>query len=183
MPLSLSKTSGVSPSCMVHTPDGLVPVDWLEAGDLIETRDNGMQPIRGLKKFSSHTGIALPGCFGVVVPGQLALIEGWPIELLFAEGEMLTPAISMSGSDECKLGTRETMISIELDEPNLIKLGDLWIASAVPDDSQLPRPLLFREEMILIDVPLCDLLVDEARGMDPSFDELPAIFGSLAATG
>ncbi len=39
---------------MITTKDGAQPVDWLRAGDMVLTRDNGYQPILHLAQISCH---------------------------------------------------------------------------------------------------------------------------------
>ncbi len=43
--LTFSKVSGFGPAAMIMTVEGEMPVEWLESGDRLITRDHGAQPI------------------------------------------------------------------------------------------------------------------------------------------
>jgi hypothetical protein len=45
-----SKVSGFGPGAMIMTLDGELPVEWLESGDHVITRDRGAQPILAIKR-------------------------------------------------------------------------------------------------------------------------------------
>ena len=45
-----SKVSGFGPGAMIKTLDGELPVEWLESGDRVITRDHGAQPIIAIKR-------------------------------------------------------------------------------------------------------------------------------------
>jgi len=48
--LTYSKLSGFGPGAMITTTDGELPVEWLEPGDCVLTRDRGPQPILAIKR-------------------------------------------------------------------------------------------------------------------------------------
>ncbi|WP_372993165.1 Hint domain-containing protein [Sulfitobacter sp.] len=48
--LTFSKASGFGPGAMIMTMDGELPVEWLESGDRLITRDHGAQPILAIKR-------------------------------------------------------------------------------------------------------------------------------------
>ena len=48
--LIYSKLSGFGPGAMIATTDGELPVEWLEPGDCVLTRDRGPQPILAIKR-------------------------------------------------------------------------------------------------------------------------------------
>ncbi|MBF9042347.1 2,3,4,5-tetrahydropyridine-2,6-carboxylate N-succinyltransferase [Rhodobacterales bacterium HKCCE4037] len=88
---------------MILTEHGEKPVEALKAGDLIETRDNGLQPIRWIgKRTVRATGRLAPvvieaGTFGlhrrlVVSPQHRVLVTHWMAELMFGEDEVLVAA-------------------------------------------------------------------------------------------
>lgn len=85
-------------------------IDTLCEGDLIWTRDNGLQPVRWIgRRTVPGTGqyapvqIA-PDTFGALKPHQISqnhrmLINGWRAQLLFGEDEILVPAKALV--DDC----------------------------------------------------------------------------------
>lgn len=88
---------------MILTQDGEKAVEDLEAGDLIETRDNGLQPIRwiGSRKVAADGRFAPvaieAGTFGmhrrlVVSPQHRIMLTHWMAELMFGEDEVLVAA-------------------------------------------------------------------------------------------
>jgi hypothetical protein len=88
---------------MIRTPEGERPVESLLPGDLIETRDNGPQPLRWLgARTVAATGRFAPvvieaGTFGlhrrlVVSPQHRILLRHWMAELMFGEDEVLVAA-------------------------------------------------------------------------------------------
>lgn len=88
---------------LIRTPDGEVPVEDLEPGDLVLTHDNGPQPVRwtGRRRVVA-TGAIAPiriraGTFGphgalLVSPQHRILIRDGLAELLFGETEVLVAA-------------------------------------------------------------------------------------------
>lgn len=88
---------------LIDTPDGRVPVEELEPGDLVDTLDNGPQPVRwiGRRVVEAAENFA-PICiaantFGrhdtlLVSPQHRVLIRDPLAELMFGEGEVLVSA-------------------------------------------------------------------------------------------
>ncbi len=88
---------------MIRTARGEKPVEDLRLGDLIDTRDNGPQPIRwiGSRKVRAEGRFAPivieAGTFGyhrrlVVSPQHRVLLTHWMAELMFGEDEVLVAA-------------------------------------------------------------------------------------------
>ncbi|MGO4914152.1 Hint domain-containing protein [Pseudogemmobacter sp. W21_MBD1_M6] len=44
-PTNIEAMTGFTAGTMITTLDGLIPVEWLRAGDRILTRDRGFQPV------------------------------------------------------------------------------------------------------------------------------------------
>lgn len=94
----------------IRTPVGYQLINTLCEGDLIWTRDKGLQPVRWIgRRTVPGTGkyapvqIA-PETFGALKPHQVSqnhrmLITGWRAQLLFGEDEILVPAKSLV--DDC----------------------------------------------------------------------------------
>ncbi|SDO04762.1 Hint domain-containing protein [Lutimaribacter pacificus] len=88
---------------LIRTPTGDVPVDWLQPGDPVMTRDEGPQPLRwiGRRKVAAIGAFApiciRAGTFGPhhelwVSPEHRILIRDSLAELLFGEAEVLVAA-------------------------------------------------------------------------------------------
>ena len=87
----------------ILTPQGQRAVETLCPGDLVVTRDHGMQPVRwtGLRKVAGRGALApvrfAPGAIGnsvelILSPQHRVLARGWRVELFFGEAEVLVPA-------------------------------------------------------------------------------------------
>jgi len=88
---------------LITTADGAVPVENLAVGDLVQTVDNGLQPIRwkGTRRVPALGSFApirfAAGAVGndqvlEVSPQHRMLVTGWRAELFFGSSEVLTPA-------------------------------------------------------------------------------------------
>ena len=95
---------------LIETPQGEVPVEELQAGDLITTLDNGTQPLRwlGQRKVPAVDNLApiciAAGTFGPhrelrVSPQHRILFQDQLAELLFAEYEVLVKAKDLVNGD------------------------------------------------------------------------------------
>ena len=105
-----------APSCfaeetLIETDQGPKPVKEISAGDLIMTKDNGLQPLKwigqsvvpGTDKFAPVA--FAPGALGNkrklrVSPQHRMLISGWKCDLMFAETEVLCAAKHLVGFDD-----------------------------------------------------------------------------------
>ncbi|MBB3994401.1 hypothetical protein GGR95_002046 [Sulfitobacter undariae] len=91
---------------LIETPYGPKPIETLELGDLVLTKDNGAQPIQwiGVRTVPA-TGKFAPVRFAAgaignnialeVSPQHRMLVSGWQAELFFGEAEVLSPAIHL----------------------------------------------------------------------------------------
>lgn len=100
-----------TPGTRIRTAQGTRPVETLRPGDLVQTRDNGLQPLRwtGSRRMSGARLFAIPalrpvrirgGALGLerpdadllVSPGHRMLIRGRAVQSLFNTGEVLVMA-------------------------------------------------------------------------------------------
>jgi hypothetical protein len=92
-----------TPGTMINTPHGPRPIENLRVGDLVETMDDGVQPIRlVLHDTFRAVGDLAPICFApgaignkeplIVSPQHRMLITGWKAELFFGQEEVLVAA-------------------------------------------------------------------------------------------
>lgn len=104
----LNTGTDLGPPCftkgtMIRTTRGEVPVEELLVGDMVETLDHGLQPIRWIgcsptDASGDHAPVVFkPGAIGNTVelsvsPQHRILVQGWQAELYFGEVEVLVPA-------------------------------------------------------------------------------------------
>lgn len=88
---------------MIETISGELPIETLEAGDLVRTADNGYQPLLHIarRKVPAYDNFApirfAPGALGnerefMVSPQHRMLIGGWQAQLYCGEDEVFVPA-------------------------------------------------------------------------------------------
>jgi Ca2+-binding RTX toxin-like protein len=123
-----------TPGTNIATPNGSRPIETLRVGDLVVTRDHGMQPIRWIQQrtvpaMEKFAPIRLrPGVVTglerdlLVSPQHRMLFQGYRAELLFGESEVLMPATHLIDD---KMVTREeggfvTYIHMMFDEHEVV---------------------------------------------------------------
>lgn len=143
-----------TPGTLILTDRGTVRVEELRAGDLVMTRDNGLQPLRwvGGTHLSRAQLAAQPefqpvripaGAFGsagpdrtmLVSPQHRLLVEGARAELLFGEAEVLVPAKHLVGKGEVARSLPEdgvTYIHILFDRHEIVQSDGIWTESFQP---------------------------------------------------
>lgn len=95
---------------MIETAHGPVEVQYLQPGDMVMTRDAGLQELiwTGARRVEAEGALApiviSKGALGntrdlVVSPQHRMLIEGWQAELLFGETEVLVKAKDLVNGD------------------------------------------------------------------------------------
>ena len=108
---SFAAADYATPICMasgtlVETSGGPVPVEDIQTGALVQTRDHGLQPVvwRGARRVfgvASFRPVRFDaGAIGNARPLVLSqqhrvLIEGWEAELMFGHPEVLVPAVHL----------------------------------------------------------------------------------------
>lgn len=148
-----------TPGTMILTDRGDVAVEALAVGDLVMTRDNGLQPLRwiGQRKLTALDLQADPdlqpvriakGAFSeagpdrtmLVSPQHRVLIEGARAELLFGEAEVLVPAKHLIGhADVSRALPAEgvTYIHILFDRHEIVQSDGMWTESFQPAERML----------------------------------------------
>lgn len=154
-----------TPKTLIATPRGARPVETLKVGDLVMTRDHGMQPIRWIQS-RSVSGIGqfapirlqkgvLTGMEDdlVVSPRHRVLLQGYRAELLFGESEVLVAAENLIDGDTVRRDRQQqvTYIHIMFDQHEVIYANGAPTESFHPTDRSLaavePRA---REELFAI---------------------------------
>lgn len=134
----------------VMTPGGLRRVETLGPGRLVQTRDNGFQPVLwiGQSQFPAVGPAApiklRPGALGneralVLSPNHRVLLTGWRAEMLFGEPEVLAPAAALR--DDIRIlrqpgGTVE-YVHLAFERHEVILSEDLWTESLLPGSEAL----------------------------------------------
>ena len=148
----------------IATAGGLRPIETLRPGDLVMTRDNGLQPVRWISQSSvPATGNLAPiripaGLFGaerdlLVSPQHRMLYTGSAATLLSGESEVLVPATHLvNGSTICQQpGGMVTYVHILFDQHEIIYAEGAASESFHPGEqalSALDAPV--REELFRI---------------------------------
>lgn len=135
-----------TPGTMIQTIGGDRPIESLSVGDLVVTRDNGVQPIRwigtstvpGRGKFAPIriTAGALPDLKKdiLVSPQHRMLMEGYRAELLFGRREVFVAANHMLDSKFVTVEAREHVTYIHL----MFDQHEVIFANGVPSESFHP---------------------------------------------
>ena len=146
-----SVLSGLAPQTMVMTRMGEAPVEWLESGDEVLTRDRGFVPIlwihrtkfdrSGLRKSPDLAPVTLsasmiqddvPERDIELSPNQLVLVRSPFAELQFGSNEVLVPAKSIGvqrSLDDMRPMERTTYAHVLLPSHQMIVADRLWLGS------------------------------------------------------
>ncbi|QHQ34504.1 Hint domain-containing protein [Algicella marina] len=154
---------------LVETADGLVAVEDLVAGDLVVTKDRGLQPVRYIAmRTVPAIGVTAPvviatGALGntrdlIVSPNHRMAVSGARVEALFGEREMLVAAEDLIDGDRIyrKVGGEITYVHVAFDNHEII------FAEGAATESLQP------------------LAADAALFGGKAYEELVAIFPELA---
>jgi hypothetical protein len=140
-----------TPRTLIATPRGARPVETLRVGDLVMTRDHGMQPIRwiqsrkvsGIGQFAPirlQKGV-LTGMEDdlVVSPRHRVLLQGYRAELLFGESEVLVAAENLIDGNMVRRDRQKdvTYIHILFDQHEVIYANGAPTESFHPTDHSL----------------------------------------------
>lgn len=129
---------------VVLTSDGALPVDFLNKGDRIITRDSGMAVLTGLNRArlrhaavrirAGSLGMARPDRDMVLPARQEVLIRDWRASALFGACRALVPAARLvDGVFVSDLGEVEMdVVALCFDAPHILYADGLEVASARP---------------------------------------------------
>ncbi|MEM8697552.1 MAG: Hint domain-containing protein [Pseudomonadota bacterium] len=147
------------PGSLIEVEAGFVPVDWISEGDLVETRDHGLQPVRSVAhhtlwmghvaRHPHHRPVKIDaGALGdgrpwrrlVLSPWHRVRVEGPLAGDLFGEEWLLTAAARLTRLDgiEQEAATKITYRRLTFDQPVEIRGEGLWCqADALKEDLRL----------------------------------------------
>lgn len=147
-----------TPGTLITTPRGQVRVEDLVVGDLVMTRDSGMQPIEwvGRRDLDVSALIVQPSLCPVYIakgalggdlpvrdmrvsPQHRMLIEGALPEMLFGEREVLVAALHLVGMPGITQGLSEgiSYIHVMCERHEIICADGCWTESFQPGDGTL----------------------------------------------
>lgn len=144
---SFAAADYATPICMaagtlVETPKGLVPVEQIAVGDLVHTRDHGVQTVRWHGKrevlsLASFQAVRFEtGAIGNTRPLVLSqqhrvLVEGWQAQLMFGEDEILVSAVHLVNGKTIRLLKKAeiTYHHLLLDSHAVICTEGVWTES------------------------------------------------------
>ncbi len=130
---------------LVQTPKGAVPVETLQDGDLVLTRDDGYQKLQwiGSSDMPAHGAMApveiRAGVMGnsralTVSQQHRVLIEGWPAELFCGSKDVLVPAVKLINGSDVRLreGGIVRYFHLLFKSHQLILTEGIWTESLFP---------------------------------------------------
>ena len=159
----------------IATAKGLYPVENLRPGDLVVTRDNGMQAVRWIGEITvpalgDHAPIRfMAGAMGndrvlEVSPNHRMLVEGWKAEIYFGEEEVLIAAKHLVNGDTILRCPRGEVTYVHL----LFDQHEVIFAEGAAVESLHPGDLILKGES------------ETAREIRALFPELASRAGQLA---
>jgi Hint domain len=146
-----------TPGAMVTTERGEVPVQHLQAGDRVVTRDNGIRPVRWVGKSQmflqdfqadphllpvlirqGSLGKGLPERDMMVSPNHRILVTNERTSLRFADREVLVAAkhLSVPGVHTVQ-SSGTTYIHFLCDRHEVVLVDGIWTESFQPEDQTL----------------------------------------------
>lgn len=163
----------------VQTPKGPRRIADIAAGDMLDTLDNGPQPVRwiGIRTVPA-TGNFAPVCFAKgaignsqplrVSPQHRMLIRGWKAQLMFGADEVLVPATKLVNGDTITVqpGGEITYVHILFDRHQII------LAEGAPSESFFPGEAGLSS--------MTDDMRDELMSLFPELDCDPQSYGETA---
>ncbi len=148
----------LSPPCFaagtrIRTPQGDVPVENLQAGDMVETLDHGPQPLRWIgRRTVDGTGKHAPVCISkgalgndrdiLVSPQHRMLLRDWRAEVYFGEPEVLAAAKHLCNGDTIYVSARPQVEYFHL----LFDNHEILFAENAPSESYQPGEYLLETD-------------------------------------
>lgn len=162
---------------LIRTLSGLRPVETLQPGDLIVTRDHGPRPLHWIgRRRIEGTGRFAPirfakGAIGndrelLVSPQHRMLISGWQAELLFGEDEVLAAAKHLINGTTIVQSPRRRVDYVHLmfDRHEIVEAEGVPSESFHPGDYMMSGDEELRDEIVSLFPELANL--SAAAGWD-----------------
>lgn len=128
----------------ILTLDGTLPIEFLNPGDRVITRDSGTAVLRHMRGFTTFVpAVSIrPGSLGHMRPDRVLhlpatqeiLLRDWRAETLFGARQALVPVSRLvDGNFIRALGLqRMTLIELSFDAPHILYADGLELAAAAP---------------------------------------------------
>lgn len=156
---------------LIKTPNGDVPIETLEPGDLVETRDEGAQPVRwvGSRAVEGKNQFApifiRAGAFGahqdlLVSPQHRILMRDALAELMFGEGEVLVAAKDLVNDDTVTRFPMAEVIYVHV----MFDRHQVIFSEGLETESFLPGP----QVASLMEQPVLDEICSLFPELDPT---------------
>lgn len=136
--------AGVAAGTRIMTMDGEIPVEFLEAGDRIITRDAGVCTLRALtvhpacdiemiRVAADSFGTGRPGEDVLLAPGQCVLLRDWRAKALYGQAQAMVPVSRLVDGQYVSRVTLPTarLFTLEFDARHVIYAEGLELASGV----------------------------------------------------
>lgn len=154
--------AGFAADMVFSTINGLAPAAWLRAGDLVQTRDNGMQPLVLLERQDHQSDLMVQSdqiADGALLPAsQRALVAGWKLELNFGHDEMLVTLGAISPVKPRKRISDTPLYILAFEQPQLIFSGGLWLEASSMAAEKPTRPHMTGPEVQAVGLGIDDLM-------------------------
>ncbi|MEC3860075.1 Hint domain-containing protein [Mesobacterium sp. TK19101] len=128
----------------VYTSDGALPVEYLNPGDRIVTRDAGMATLRAIRslRLEADCVSVAPGSLGNARPEGPAtllascpiLLRDWRAKALFGAAQVLVPAARIvDGTHIRALGPQTVdVLGLVFDAPHILYVDGVEVAAGLP---------------------------------------------------
>ncbi|MCF6444187.1 Hint domain-containing protein [Nereida sp. MMG025] len=175
---------GLGPGSYVMTTQGELPVEWLEVGDRLITRDHGAQPIQwiGRLRADNQLGVDLPNPVKLPVPndgtsrqtdplylspGHRVLLQSPLVAKHFGTTEAMCRIVDVSRRNRVRfqsVSTRLIYHHLLLPVASLILVNGLWVETInATDCERLDIPAVLRAQATQTRAPRMVLCPWEAR--------------------
>lgn len=153
--------AGFAADLAFMTCDGIIPTAWLRPGDLLQTLDNGMQPLALVERQTIEPGLMVQSD-GVangapLSASQRALVCGGTLELHFGHREMLVALGALSATQPRKMISAQPTYILAFEQPQLIHCDGLWLEASSMAAEQPARPHMTGIEARAIGLAASDL--------------------------
>ena len=140
----IAKTrSGVAAGTRIMTMDGEIPVEFLEPGDRIITRDSGVVTLRAIgvtevtnepmiRVTADSLGLGRPGEDVLLAPGQCLLLRDWRAKALYGQAQAMVPVARLVDGQyvsHCTVASAR-VYTLQFDRQHVIYAEGLELASS-----------------------------------------------------
>ncbi|WP_235905811.1 Hint domain-containing protein [Pseudooceanicola pacificus] len=139
-----AKIQGIAAGTKVLTLDGELPVEFLNAGDRVITRDSGMAVLRDIRVrtvkvaavaiAASSLGHDRPEADMVLPAGQQVLVRDWRAQALFGQQQAMVPVSRLADGQFVRhIGEVEMRVfELRFDRDHVIYAGGMELAAPAP---------------------------------------------------